>query len=264
MILVGQNNKAIKKARLLTNDFSGFMAYISLNDLSGLNEVADFGNGETCVKDLIEEKTKYINIGIGFNGDIFKEIINGKYDDQIAKLNSFVKDFPDITFYLRPAYECEVYWYKDFCPAFMYFYDLINAKNALICLDFMDNSKKELCMQYAKNIKNKFDVVSVNIFGNVKSEIIGAAELAFIFKKPLIIGETCPLGFEINSNIDKFIDYLNDLFIFCRKYKPVHICFIADNWMDKKIFKNVSLFENTNSSLNKRSIKKLFSYLKNY
>jgi hypothetical protein len=100
----------------------GFTQYIDIFKLDGLKTPADNGAGSNCVKNILDDVClkRYgknvpfdIALGIWMNDETeLQKLVSGAYDAKINELADFIKNYPNVKFYLRIGYEFDGNWNK--------------------------------------------------------------------------------------------------------------------------------------------------------
>jgi len=191
MILIGQNNNAIKNQWENAN-FSGFMLYVSLDTLSGMDDTADFGNGETCLKDMLAlYQPKIVDIGLAI-GD-YQRAAAGDFDANAIALYDFLIAYPSIDFVVRIGYEhTGKVDSVTFNAVFERLNNLIRKNNVKTCVHIVGNIEASDPYMFPQTPEGKptFDFIGSSFF--TSQDTMGLCRYASrAFGIPLVISESC-------------------------------------------------------------------------
>lgn len=241
LLIIGQQKDAIDEYLRHFDIPSGFMFYTSIQDVEGLDELADHGAGEMYA-DYYRKKypSSVIQLAVYMKGAL-KDIISGRYDRNIYRLAKWIKRSGKPV-YLRLGYEFD--WPENnydpeaYQQAFRYIVKHFRAykvKNAAFVWHsaVTVNHKGNFMDWYPGD--DYVDWFAISFFHPAQMTIIHKfLNLAQEHHKPLMIAESSPLGV-ISSRAKK--DWFKKYFNLIENNDFKVVSYINSHWNTYPMFK---------------------------
>jgi len=239
LLFAGQNNSSsdgyVKAAKSVP---AGFMIYTSLNDLSGLDENADFGAGRTSGRYILE---KYpgaaLQIGLYLVNSL-DAVIDGSLDANIEKLGKWIKN-AKVPVFLRIGYEFDyrenAYDPEKYVKAYRHIVDKLDAVKvrnaAYVWHSYASLNPRGIEAWYPGD--EYVDWCAISYFAN--PQWIPMVKFVQKHSKPLMIAESAPmLGPELKE--ENKIAWYNKLFGFVETNNVKALCYINADWDSMQMF----------------------------
>lgn len=244
LLFAGQNNRSNDDYVKTTQKVpAGFMFYTSLSDLKGLDDLADFGAGETSGKYLNKKYPKAaLQIGLYLVNSL-DNIIDGRLDKNIEKLAIWIKN-TEVPVFLRIGYEFDYpknsYEPEKYVKAFRYIvdkFDDLKVKNAAyVWHSYASLNTTGIEAWYPGD--EYVDWCAITYFAN--PQWIPMVKFANKHSKPLMIAECAPLSDnEILKGYDKERWY-EKMFRFIELHNIKALCYINADWDKLPMFASYS------------------------
>jgi len=217
---------------------AGFTTYTSLSKLEGLDSLADYGAGDVCARDILNNPKfdqTVLSIGLWLVGQL-DDINTGKLDENIDKLSVWLKA-TNRPVYLRIGYEFNLpfnqYEPSAYKAAYKYLVEKMRDHGvdnvAYVWQSEGSGTKDEILEWYPGD--EYVDWLSYSHFHN-KGE--GIIELAREKSLPVMIAEATPQGSfltEVNGG-EIWNEWYAPLFEHIEKHDDViqALCYINTNW----------------------------------
>ncbi len=185
---------------------AGITFYISLQNLDGLKEVANWGGGDNCGQYYLEDETfgnTMIAIGLYLVGQL-QDIIDGKLDSNITTLGEWIVSANRPVF-LRIGYEFDGIWNnyepEAYKKAFRVIVDKLKAQGVNNFVTVWQSSgyqeTEEKMMKWFPG-EEYVDWLGYSYFDHIPSKCgVGVLAIARKFNKPTMIAEVTPRGYDL-------------------------------------------------------------------
>lgn len=239
LLFAGQNNKSNDDYVKITRKVpAGFMFYTALSDLQGLDDIADFGAGETSGKYLNKKYPKAaLQIGLYLVNSL-DNVIDGSFDENIERLAIWIKNV-QVPVFLRIGYEFDFpdndYDPEKYKKAFRYIvdkFDGLKVKNAAyVWHSYASLNPRGIEAWYPGD--EYVDWCAISYFAH--PQWIPMVKFANKHSKPLMIAECAPvLGHDLKE-FDKEKWY-ERLFRFIEAHNVKALCYINTDWNELPMF----------------------------
>ncbi|EKD71522.1 MAG: endo-1,3-beta-xylanase [uncultured bacterium] len=244
LLIVGQDDKTFDEyVTSIGKVPGGFMIYTNIQTMGGLDEnSSDYGAGRNFTDEMIKKyPDTVIQIGL-YMVDMLKDTYSGKYDKNISKLADWAKKV-SIPIFLRIGYECDGthnhYDPQEYQTAYKYLVDKLKSAGV--------NNISYVFHAHGHNVNPSLDVyypgdeyvdwVAFSYFQQGQDMMEPVINFAKKHKKPVMIGESTPMG--VGTGMDKLSwqAWFQIYFDFIKKHNIKIISYINSNWEVQPMWK---------------------------
>ncbi|MFH1655634.1 MAG: glycosyl hydrolase [Candidatus Omnitrophota bacterium] len=236
LLIIGQHKEAIDTyIKELKHVPAGIAVYTSVQRAEGIYKAFDHGGG---AQHLQYEVRKYRNsvmqVGL-YMVDVPKETVNGKYDDNLKKIGTWIKK-TNRPVYLRIGYEFDGphnhYDPELYVKAYRYIADKFRAMGvdnvAYVWHSYAHHTERPITDWYPGD--EYVDWVAVSYFSPVRKYLERIVDFGREHNKPLMIAEATPQGVGVTYGDYALERWYEPFFEFIDTYDVKAVSYINCDW----------------------------------
>ncbi len=236
LFFAGQNLESVddylKTVKIIP---AGFLTYTSVQNTDALTESVDLGGGEQYAQYYVNKyPNTALQIGL-YMVDALDGIIEGKYDENIDKIASFIKNSHRPVF-LRIGYEFDgpynKYTPELYIKAYRYIVDRLRKDSvtnaAYVWHSFAVRISKPVTAWYPGD--DYVDWFGISFFAQSEDNMRPMVSLAKQHNKPVMVCEASPAGIGTGLGITTWNSWFKRYFEFIEKNDIKCFCYINIDW----------------------------------
>jgi len=236
LLIIGQHKEAIDTyVKEFEHIPAGLMVYTSAQRAEGIYDAFDHGGG---VQHLQYEVEKYphavMQVGL-YMVDVLEEIVNGKYDDNLKKIGTWIKN-TNRPVYLRIGYEFDGphnhYNPELYVKTYRYIVEkfrTMGVKNvAYVWHSYANYTERPVIDWYPGD--EYVDWVAISYFNTIQKYLDRIVKIAREHNKPLMIAEATPCGIGVRYGEYALKRWYEPFFKFIDAHDVKAVSYINCDW----------------------------------